>query len=114
MKLQPYMQERWYKLLVEATQEKGSSITAVAAKLGYGRAAISQVINGISIAKPDRIAAAVLTLYDRWNCPYLNAEIVAEECREIHAGATPSHNPALLAHRRSCRACARNTTGAKS
>jgi hypothetical protein len=103
----PYMQERWFKLLQEAIAQ--SSITAVAAKLGYGRSRISQVMNGLMLnAKPDKIAARVLDVLDRWECPYLNTEIVAAECRSIHAGDTPSHNPALLAHRRVCRTCAHN------
>lgn len=105
-----YKKERWYTLLQEAVRE--SSVTAVAARLGYQRSRISQVINGLSKAKPDKVAARVMELFDRWTCPYLNAEIVAEECRDIHAGATPSHNPARLAQRRACRTCNHNT-GAK-
>lgn len=104
----PYKNERWFLLLQR--EVKTSSVTAVAARLGYGRARISQVVNGLMPnASPDKIAACVLEMFDRWTCPYLNAEIVAEECRAIHAGATPSHDPARLAHRRVCRTCAHNT-----
>lgn len=104
---QPYMQERWFKCLKGAVS--GSSITDVAAKLGYGRPRISQVINGLMVgAKTDKVAKRVLEVFDRWQCPYLNAEIVAEECRSIHAGDTPSHDPAKLAQRRFCRTCEHN------
>lgn len=108
----PYANERWYLLLDAAVKESG--VTSVAARIGYQRSRISQVIHGLSLAKPDKVAARVLELFDRWPCPYLNAEIVAEECRSIYGGETPSHNPALLAHRRSCRACTHNTQGVRN
>ena len=101
----PYEGERWFQLLKDACE--ATSVTAVAAKLGYGRARVSQVLNGIDAngAKPDKVAAKVLALYDRWTCPYLNAEITGEECKETHSGQTPTHDPAKLAQRRTCRTC---------
>jgi len=103
----PYENERWFLLL--RREVKASTVTAVAVRLGYKRARLSQVMNGLMPnARPDKIAARVLEMFDRWTCPYLNAEIVAEECRSIHAGATPSHDPARLAHRRVCRSCEHN------
>lgn len=101
----PYADERWYQLLHQACEE--SSITAVAARLGYKRARISQVINGIVVgnAKPDNVAARVIDILDARHCPYLNTAISPEDCRAMHAGETPSHNPAHLAHRRMCRTC---------
>lgn len=105
-----YANERWYQLLVAACKAKGSSVTAVAAKLGYGRPRISQVLNGIAIAKPDEVAKAVIKLYDRWECPYLNTEITGEDCHTVHSGPTPSHDPARLSHRRVCRGCTHRHT----
>lgn len=99
----PYKDERWFQLLQQAVHE--TSVTAVAKKLGYCRPAISQIMNGIYIGKPDKIAACVLALYDRWPCPYLNTDISAEDCRDVHTGETPSHDPARLSHRRVCRTC---------
>ena len=99
----PYREERWFQLLQQAIEE--SSATAVAARLGYSRPAISQIMNGIYIGKPDKIAARVMELMDRWMCPYLNTDISGEDCRAVHTGETPSHDPARLAHRRMCRTC---------
>lgn len=105
----PYKDERWFKLLEEAIAD--SSVTAVAKRLSawggrpYSRPTISQIINGIYIGKPDKIAARVLEVLDRWQCPYLNTDITAEDCKAVHAGETPSHDPAQLAHRRVCRTC---------
>lgn len=104
-----YKGERWFQLLEQAIKE--SSVTAVAPRLSagydrpYGRAAISQIINGIYIGKPDRIAKRVMEVLDRWPCLYLNTDISAEDCRAVHSGETPSHDPARLSHRRVCRAC---------
>lgn len=110
-----YTQERWFELLRQAVEE--SSVTAVAGRLSegyertYSRPAISQILHGIYRGKPDRIAARVLEVMDRWPCPYLNAEISAEECRAVHSGPTPSHDPARLAHRRTCRTCSHKGDG---
>lgn len=109
-----YRSERWFQLLELAVAE--SSITAVAKRLSvgfdktYSRPAISQIMNGIYRGKPDHIAARVLEVMDRWACPYLNADINVEDCRAVHSGETPSHDPARLAHRRVCRTCVRNST----
>lgn len=111
----PYAGERWFQLLTRAVAE--SSVTAVAARLShgyerkYGRPAISQVLNGIYAAKTDKIAARVLEVLDRWECPYLQTEIVAEDCKEIHSGPTPHHDPARLAQRRVCRTCKHSNGG---
>lgn len=110
--MKAYEQERWYKLLSQAVAE--STVTAVAKRLSawggrpYARSTISQIMNGIYIGKPDRIAARVLEVMDRWPCPYLNSDISAEDCRAVHSGVTPSHDPARLAHRRVCRTCTHN------
>jgi len=109
----PYAGERWYQLLQRAVAE--SSVTAVATRLSagyarqYGRPAISQVLNGIYAAKTDKIAARILEVLDRWECPYLQSEIVAEDCRAVHSSPTPSHDPARLAQRQVCRTCKHNT-----
>lgn len=111
----PYKDERWFALLQQAVNE--TSVTAVAARLSagydrpYRRTTISQIMNGIYIGKPDRIAARVMAVLDRWPCPYLNTEISAEDCRAVHSGETPSHDPARLSHRRVCRNCNRKEGG---
>ena len=104
-----YKDERWFKLLLQAVDE--TSVTTVAARLSagydrpYSRAAISQIIHGLYIARPDKIAERVMKLFDRWPCPYLNTDISGEDCRDTRSGPTPSHNPAALAHRRMCKTC---------
>jgi len=101
----PYADERWYQLLHQACA--ASSVTAVAEKLGYKRARISQVLNGIQPkgSTPDKVATEVLKIYDRWECPYMQTEITGEDCRETHSAPTPAHDPARLAQRRMCKTC---------
>jgi hypothetical protein len=109
----PYANEHWYLVLADAI--KASSVQAVADRLGYGRARISQVKNGLMLnVDPKPVADKVLALLDRWHCPYLNTDIVGHECREVHTGPTPSHDPAKLAQRRICRTCKHNTKGDQS
>lgn len=113
----PYKEERWFKLLQQAVEESG--VTGTAARLSkgfertYSRPTISQIMNGIYIGKPDKIAARVMAVLDRWPCPYLNTDITGEDCRAVHSGETPSHDPARLAHRRMCRTCNRKEGGGK-
>lgn len=106
-----YRGERWFQLLEQAVAASGKSAVAKRLSEGYAktysRPAISQIMNGIYRGKPDRIAARVLEVMDRWTCPYLNADISVEECRAVHTGETPSHDPARLAHRRVCRTCSK-------
>ena len=109
----PYAGEHWFKLLQEALDGelpggRKNSITAIAAKIGYSRPALSQIVNGIYIGRPDAIAAAVLAHLGRRQCPYLQTEIGADDCRAVWLAATPSHDHASLAHRRMCRTCRHN------
>lgn len=107
-----YTQERWFRLLREAADS--TSITGVALRIGMSRAAVSLVLSGKYPADPVRLAGRVMAVLDRWPCPYLGADISADDCRAVHACATPSHDPARLAHRRVCRSCIHKTQGETS
>ena len=105
----PYQDERWFQLLQQAVKDSGVQGAANRLSAGfaktYSRPTISQIIHGIYLGKPDRIAERVMAVLDKWPCPYMNTEITGEECRAVHSGPTPSHDPAKLAHRRMCRTC---------
>lgn len=102
-----YKNERWFKVLLDSVATYGSK-KAVSERLGISRSQVSSVINGPYKADTKHIAAKVMAILDRWHCPYLGADITAEECFSIHSGPTPSHDPARLAHRRMCRTCQHN------
>ena len=91
-------------LLEAACQE--TSNADVAKKLGYSRGAISCVRRGCYAGDADKVLAKALDVFGRVSCPYLRREITQNECRAVLGSATPSHDPAALAHRRACRSCA--------
>jgi hypothetical protein len=110
-----YKDERWFQLLLQAVKESGVQGTANRLSAGfektYSRPTISQIIHGIYLGKPDKIAARVMAVLDKWPCPYMNTDISGEDCRAVYSGETPSHDPARLAHRRMCRTCKHNEGG---
>ena len=102
-----YKNERWFQVLLEAVETHGSKY-AVSKLLGVSRSQVSTVINGPYKASTKHIASKVMAILDRWHCPYLNADITAEDCKSVYSGETPSHDPARLAHRRMCWTCSHN------
>ncbi|MXS82243.1 helix-turn-helix domain-containing protein [Nitrosomonas oligotropha] len=111
-----YQNEHWFKVLLNAVDTFNSQSwngkggkKKVADMLGLSRPTISQIMNGKYLASPGRVAKKVLDVLTRVHCPYLNAEITAQECLDIRSGETPSHDPMRLAHRRMCRTCSHNT-----
>jgi hypothetical protein len=112
-----YKNEPWFRVLTGAVEAYNRAspngrggVNSVAEQLGVSRSQVSSVINGPYGASTDHLAKKVMAILDRWHCPYLNTDITAEECRGVHTGQTPSHDPMRLAHRRMCRTCDRNTT----
>ncbi|MBL8499581.1 MAG: helix-turn-helix domain-containing protein [Nitrosomonas sp.] len=111
-----YQNEPWFKVLQETveTHNKQSwngkgGIKKVAEQLGVSRSTVSLILSGQYIASHEHVAKKVLDVLTRVHCPYLNAEITAQECVSVHSGETPSHDPMRLAHRRMCRTCSHNT-----
>ncbi|MEO6430946.1 MAG: hypothetical protein ABIO50_04225 [Nitrosospira sp.] len=98
-----YTGERWFKLM--ADEVMATSQQSVGNRIGKSRTAISLVLSGKYPADTRHVAAKVLAVFDRWHCPYLGADITAQDCFNIYSGPTPSHDPARLAHRRMCRTC---------
>ena len=111
----PYKDERWFQLLQQSVKDCGVTGTAKRLSAGfdrpYSRPTISQIMHGIYMGKPDKIAERVMAVLDKWPCPYMNTDITGEDCRAVHSGETPSHDPARLAHRRMCRTCNRKEGG---
>lgn len=111
-----YQNEHWFKVLLSAVDSyncqswngKGGK-KKVADMLSLSRSTISLILSGKYIASHEHVAKKVLNVLTRVHCPYLNAEITAQECLDIRSGETPSHDPMRLAHRRMCRTCSHNT-----
>jgi hypothetical protein len=107
MSAQAYQQERWFQILTNAVAADKRGRQGVADRLGRGcgRAALSLVLNGHYPAKPDNIARRVLEIYDRYPCPYLGTDVLAEFCIETNSGTVPTWDPAALDLRRRCQSC---------
>lgn len=104
---QPYMDERWFAILMTAVAADKRGRQGVSERLGKGcgRAALSLVISGQYPARPDNIARRVLEVFDRYRCPYLGVEVQAAFCVETNAAPVPTWDPAALDLRRRCQTC---------
>lgn len=90
------------------TEVGNSSKARVADRLGVSRTAISLIMNGKYPSRLDKIAAKVLNVFGKVECPYLGIEIELIQCHETHSGPAPTWDPSALAHRRACQACPNN------
>ena len=108
---QPYMGERWFALLLQAVADDPRGKAGVVERLEaagavrVGRTQLSLVINGRYPASTRRLAAKVLTVFDRRPCPYLGVEVPIEHCLELNSGPAPTWDPAALDQRRCCHTC---------
>lgn len=93
----------WLDLLETAIAQDG--LTAVAVRLGYAKSSISLARHGRYAGSTAHIAARVLEVYGRWECPHLRQILTASECRSFANRPTPTSNPHALRHWASCQQC---------
>ncbi|BCB26452.1 hypothetical protein SKTS_13380 [Sulfurimicrobium lacus] len=94
---------QWLNLLKQAVD--GANITQVAERMDVSRTTISLVMSGKYPAKTDNIAARVMDIYGRVDCPFLGVQIVQAECREHCSSAVPTSSPRAMKHWRACQSC---------
>lgn len=94
----------WLEILrAEADQ---TSITAVAARLNYSRAAISLALSGKYPGDTKKIEAAVLAeLAGQLYCPHLRETISRNACDDYAKSRMPTSDPQRLRHWHSCQGC---------
>lgn len=113
---QPYMAERWFRLLEKAVAEEPRGKAGVVDRLiaagaqRVSRTQLSLVLSGTYPASPQRLAAKVLAVYDRHHCPYLGADVSIDHCIAITRGPVPTWDPAALDNRRVCQTCPHKPT----
>ncbi len=93
----------WRVLLERAVDT--TSIQAVADRLDVSRTTLSLVRADKYPARPDKIAARVMDVLGRVECPYLGVEITRAQCREFHGGRAPTSSPREMRHWRACQGC---------
>lgn len=106
MQMSPYIQPaipEWRTLLDRAIA--GSSIQAVADRLDLSRTTLSLVVNDKYPARMDKVAARIMDVLGRIECPYLCIEITRAQCREFHGCRAPTSSPREMRHWRACQGC---------
>ena len=96
--------------LVKAERDRGRSMGAIAARIGYGRSALSSALNGSWRGKSLAPMEAAIrdTLAAEVDCPHLGQPIPATECRTLREQRAPMHSPIALAQWKACRVCSLN------
>lgn len=109
------MQEPWFAVLQGACV--GRKQASVARQLGMSTGAISQVLNGTGkygdgTVLTSRIAAKVIHVFDRFECPHLTGEslqgpvvIAAAQCRTYSCRTAPTNSPREMQHWIACQKC---------
>lgn len=112
---QPYMDTDWFAGLMEEVRR--SSKTAVATRLGFGRASISQICNGCGLygdgrASTKNIELAYRREYEQLTCPHTQKQVGVSHCRETALRAAPTHNPMQMLQWQACQQCQYKPDGA--
>lgn len=82
-----------------------SSIAKVAKKLGYSPAVVSLVLAEKYQGNTDNVMQQVVNMYMVIQCPYLETQIILNDCRTFALGRAPTHSPHKMQHWRACRRC---------
>lgn len=103
-----YMDAPWFAGLMDEVRR--TSKTAVAEKLGFSRASISQVCNGCGPygsgkASTGNIELAYRRHYEQLICPHTQAQVGIAHCRDIALRAAPTHNPMQMLQWQACQQC---------
>lgn len=104
----------WRALLERAIAEDPRGRTGVAEEIGFSRTAVSLVVNGNYIADTRHFAAAVLSRYDRRDCPHTGENVPPEYCRKKALCPAPFGGVSRAAHWRACQTCPHKPLGGKS
>lgn len=99
----------WRELLRDQVSQRGrGGLGAVAAELGYSKAAISLVLNDKYNSRTNRIEAAVLKAYGSIPCPFEARDLSAADCRFWRTCDRPTTSPWSLSHWSACQTCPHN------
>lgn len=94
--------DAWLELL--HAQVAASSRQAVADALGVSRTAISLLMSGKYPGKTDNMAARVVDVFSRVQCPHSGQMVSPGECAQ-RAASMPTSSPGALRWWRACQTC---------
>ena len=93
----------WRTLL--AAEAARTSIAATARRLGYSRTAVSLALAGKYPGNTKTLAAVVLEVLGRVDCPCLDRPVTPAWCAATARGPVPTGSPFALRLWRACQAC---------
>lgn len=82
-----------------------TSLTAVAAAIGYARPSLSLAVNGKYVGSTDNIRDAYIAYRRQVDCPFTGEKVTPAYCREVYSEEPPLHNPNRMRHWRTCQGC---------
>jgi len=85
-----------------------TSMTAVAAAVGYSRTAVSLYLSGKYGAGVEKIEAAIAAIYDTYPCTHTGIEISGPDCTRRATAPRPFGGRAKEAHWLACQNCQHN------
>lgn len=103
-----YMKTDWFAGLMAEVER--TSKTAVAARIGFSRASISQVCNGCGPYGNGRSSTSNIELayrreFEQISCPHTQVQVDADHCRQVGLRQAPSHNPLQMLQWQACQQC---------
>lgn len=96
-------------LVIAAAKAHPRKLAGVAAELDYSRPALSRYVNG-SYSGAEKLEAAILSRYDRRQCPHTGEDLAADICRRRALSPQPYGGQAKLAQWTACQACPHKPT----
>lgn len=91
-----------------------SSVTAVAATIGYSRTAVSLYLSGKYGAGVEKLESAIIARYDIYQCLHTGIEISGPDCTRRATSPRPFGGRAKEAHWLACQTCQHNKSGDKT
>lgn len=94
----------WRQILDDAVA--GSSVTAVAARLGVSRTSVSLLMSGKYPGGTERMEARIVEVYGPMRaCPVYGGKVNDGICAERKAAPMPTSSPYALRRWRECKTC---------
>ncbi len=95
----------WTVLFAQALKDADGNKQVVAAQLGVSRTTVSLVAADKYPSNLDKFGARVIEVFDRFDCPHLEAPITGAACKAYALRPAPTSSAREARHWRACQAC---------
>nr|WP_313976188.1 hypothetical protein [uncultured Psychrobacter sp.] len=107
----PVTADNWVEACHEEKQKTGISYAEIARRIGYKRPSLSLALSGNYTGSTKTIAQSYVDYRKQVSCPYVEATVSRQYCRDHGLADAPTHNPAALRHWRACQGCTHKPEG---